>query len=232
MITCSVCSTENSDLSLVCSSCKGFLQGRADALDLFATIWGLVESPRATFKRIVLAKHKNYSILLSSLFGICLVFNIAWYKSLASVFASLAPIVGAAIVLGPLLGILVVFLISVILQLITKTYGGNGTRGNVFAAIAYATMPMAVSLVFLVPLDVAIFGMDFFGTNPPPMLIKPVEYAVLIGLKSVAALYALYLLTEATMAANAFVRGKFFVVTLSVVGVVVALALTVHFVKV
>lgn len=232
MITCSVCGTVNDDLSIVCTSCKGFLQGRVDALDLFATVWGLIESPRATLKRIVLARHKNFSVFLSSVFGICLIFDIAWYKNLASIFPSLLTLVGIAIVLGPIVGVFIIFLASMILRRVTNALGGKASRKNLFAVLAYATMPMALSLVFIIPLEIAIFGIDFFGSNPPPMIIKPLEYVLLIGLKSVAVLYALYLFIEATMAANAFERKKVAAVAFSAVSLVTICVLAVHFMKV
>jgi hypothetical protein len=232
MITCSVCGRENDDLSVVCSSCKGYLQGRADALDLFATLWGLIEKPSATFKRIVLAKHKNYALLLSSLFGICLVFDIAWYKSVGRVLSSLVVIVGAALSLGPIIGMLIVFLCSTVLMGLTKAIGGTASRRNLFAATAYATMPMAICFVFVVPLEIAIFGIDFFGTNPPPMLIKPVEYVLLIALKGVAATYMLYLLVIGTMAANAFGKRKLPQVAGIVAGLVALGFGIIHFLRV
>jgi hypothetical protein len=219
MITCSVCGAQNDDLSVVCSWCRGYLQGRVDALDLFTTLWGLIESPAVTFRRIVLAKHKNYGILLSSLFGVCLIFDIAWYKALANVFSSLTLLVGIALVGGPLIGVVTVLAVSILMRGITRAMGGRASRRNLFAAVAYATMPMGLSLVFIIPLEIAIFGMDFFGTNPPPMLIRPVEYVLLLGLKAVAALYGLYLLILGTMAANAFEKSKFVPVSLSIVGV-------------
>jgi len=218
MITCGVCGAQNDDLSVVCSSCRGYLQGRVDALDLFTTLWGLIESPTETFRRIVLAKHKNYGILLSSLFGVCLIFDIAWYKTLAPVFSSLTLLVGSALIGGPVVGIVTIFGFSILMRSITRVMGGRATRRNLFAAVAYATMPFALSLVFIIPLEIAIFGMDFFGTNPPPMLIRPVEYVLLLVLKAVAALYSLHLLVLGTMAANAFEKKKYIPVAMSVVG--------------
>ena len=60
MITCSICGVQNDELAVLCSSCKSYLQSKVDSLNLFATIWQLIENPRAAFKKIVLARHKNY----------------------------------------------------------------------------------------------------------------------------------------------------------------------------
>ena len=70
MIECRVCGAENGDLALTCGKCKSYLQAKVDTLDLFATAWGILESPARTFKRVVLAKRKNYVVLLSVFLGI------------------------------------------------------------------------------------------------------------------------------------------------------------------
>lgn len=232
MIRCSICGSQNNDLSVVCSSCKGFLQGRPDALNLFSTMWGLLESPRGTFRQIVLAKHKNYSLILSALFGISLALEIAWYKSLAQTISRTEVILGGALLLGPILGIVVVSIATVLLKKATVPLRGIASYKNLFAALAYATMPMVLSLFFLVPIELAVFGSDFFGVNPPPMLIKPLEYQVLMVLKGIVVLYSLYLVVEATLAANAFARRRFLTVLLLVSGMAGAGVLALHYVKV
>ena len=232
MIICSVCGQENDELRLICSKCKSFLQGRVDALNLFETMWGLIETPQATFKRIVLARHKNYVWFLSFLFGIGLVFDVAWYKSLGGFFPSLIALIGTAFAIGPFIGVLVVLFLGVVFQQITRAMSGNATLRNVFSVIAYAAFPSAVVLVFIVPLEIAIFGSDFYGTNPPPMVIKPLEYTVLVALRGMAGLYATYLLIEGMMAATGFHRKKTLPLALSVVAVLAACTLAVHFVNV
>jgi hypothetical protein len=229
MIICTVCGQENDELSTVCSSCKSFIQGRVDALNLFETAWGLAESPAATFKRIVLSRHKNYSLLLSALMGVCLVFEIAWYKNVAQRGPSLASIVAIAFGLGPVLGIALVAIMSFVLTRLSRVLGGRGSRINLFAAITYAFVPMVFVLVFVVPIQLAVFGVDFFSANPPPMLIRPVEYTIILGIKILAAVWTIILLVFAVLAANAFSVKKVVPVTGCVLGLLAILFLTVHF---
>lgn len=219
MITCTVCGKENDALSVVCTACKSFLQARVDALDLFSTIGGLIEKPRATFKKIVLARYKNYSLILSALFGISLVFDLAWLKDAGNRVAGLLPILGAAVIGGPIVGVIGVLLVSIVLQQATRVFGGHATRKNLFAAIAYATAPMVIALVFIIPIQLAVFGKEFFGTNPPPSLLWPTEYYLLLALKTLAACWTVYLVIEATMAGNAFERKRFVPVALTVLGI-------------
>jgi hypothetical protein len=220
MITCTVCGKENDDLSVVCTACKSFLQARVDALDLFSTIGGLIEKPGATLKKIVLARYKNYSLILSALFGISLVLDVAWLTNAGDRVAGLLPILGAGLIGGPIAGVLVVFIVSVALQQTTRVLGGHAARKNLFAAIAYATSPMVLALAFVIPIQLAIFGKEFFGSNPPPSLIRPTEYSLLLALKTLAACWSVYLVIEATMAGNGFERKRFVPVALIVIGVI------------
>lgn len=232
MIDCPVCGTANDNLRTTCVRCGSFLQGKVETLDLFRTIWGLIEAPRRTFKRIVLARHKNYVLLLSALFGIVLVFDVAWFRSLGSLFGSLVALIGLAFLMGPFLGVLSLFLVSIALQQLTKVAGGNATLRNMYAAVSYALFPIGSALAWLVPLELAVFGLDFFGANPPPMIINPAAYSALVGLKSLVALYALYLLVEGAAAANGFSGRRTIPVVLSVLMVVGGCATTLQWVSV
>jgi hypothetical protein len=231
MIACPVCGRSNDDLRTTCIGCGSFLQGRVDVLDLFATLWGLLEAPQRTMKRIALARHKNYTLVLSALFGVGLVLDIAWYKRLAEQFGSLIALVGTAVLAGPPAGLVTVLVVSLLLQRLTRLFGGHATLRNLYATTAFALFPFVAVLVFVVPLEIGIFGLDFFGTNPPPMVIKPVEYSILLALKAIAALYAVFLLIEGTMAANAFAGVKRLPVLLSVIAVVGVCISTVHFLQ-
>ena len=216
MIKCSICATENDDFATICSSCRGYIQSKVDNLNLFETIWKLIESPREAFRRIVLSNHKNYIFLLSGLIGMALAYTIFWYKTLGEQFASLLTLVGTGFLLGMPLGIVFVLLVSTVLQRTARLFGGKVNLKNTYALVTYACMPIVLSLVFVFPIEIAIFGQDFFGRNPPPMVISPVIYLVLIGLDVLTVAWSWFLLVEGMIVANGFTRGKTVVVTLSV----------------
>lgn len=222
MIVCPVCGYENEDLQIVCVSCRSFLQGRVDALNLFETLWGLLESPRATFRKIILSRHKNFALVLSMLFGMELVFDVAWMKHLGNSTGSLLTLLAVALAAGPPAGLLGVALLSVMLQYSMRLLGGRATFRNMFAASAYAAFPFVVSLFIVEPLALAIFGVYFFGSNPSPMIIKPAAYVLILGLKGIAALYAVYLLVEGTLSAHGFSTSKTGAVAVGVLIVIAA----------
>ena len=208
MIRCSVCGTDNDDLAVLCSKCKSYLQTKVDTLDLFGTIWMLMESPRRAMKRILLARYKNYVYFLSALFGISLVYTVMWYRNLGKVYDDLFVLLVGGLIAGPVVGILCVLLCSIVLSIFTRLLKGKATVRNTFAVVAYSTVPIVLSLVFIFPVEVAVFGQSFFDNNPSPLVLKPVEYIILIGLDFVATVWSWILLVEGIVVANSFTRAK------------------------
>ncbi|HTY58728.1 MAG TPA: Yip1 family protein [Bacteroidota bacterium] len=208
MIACTVCGTQNDEFAVICASCKSFLQTKVDNLNLFETLWSLMESPRTAFRRIALARHKNYVILLSCLLGIALVYGVFWFKTLGARFPDFMLLVGAGVVAGPFVGILFTMLLSVIVHRVGRLLGGTGSYRNVRAATVYASVPIVYSLVLVFPVEIAIFGPYLFSDNPPPLVINPAAYIVLLGFDGAALLWSLALLVEGTIVVNGFSRGK------------------------
>lgn len=215
MIVCSVCKAENGDLDIVCPACKSFLQTRVDTLDLFGTIWQLIDSPLAAFKRIVLSQHKNYLLLLSSLFGMSIVYGVIWFEKLGNNFSNVLTLVGAGLLIGPIVGIIFVLALGFFSMRTTKALGGKTTFKNMSAVVAYSTIPIILSLVLVFPVEIAVFGLDFFGKNPPPMVIKPVAYVALLSMDFLAVGWFFLLLVEGTAVATGFSRVRSLIVTLA-----------------
>jgi len=194
MLKCPVCGAENGDLDVVCRSCKSFMQAKVDTLDLFSTAWGLLEQPRRTFRRIALAKSKNYVILLSSAVGVVIVYLYLWHWHIAVQVPSLVTLLGVGLLVGPPLGNLFVALCAAVIGFILRVRGINLTFRNTRAVLAYACVPLVASLLLVMPLEIAIFGSYFFDNNPPPMVINPVAYIGLVGLDALAGLWSAVLL--------------------------------------
>ena len=217
MIACTVCGTANDEFAVVCASWKSFLQAKVDNLNLFETLWALMESPRAAFRRIALARNKNYVILLAALSGIACVYAVIWFRTMGPRFPNLAFLVGSGLLAGPPAGILLISVLSVVVHRLGKLLGGHGSYRNVRAVVTYAAVPIVYSLVVVFPVEIALFGTYFFSNNPPPLVINPAAYIVLLGMDGAAVLWSLVLLVEATMVVNGFGRGKALIVTCAVV---------------
>lgn len=192
--TCPVCGAANDDLVIVCTSCKSFIQGKVDTIDLFHTIWGLVESPSATFRRIGLSGTKNYVLLLSALFGVACAYAYLWKTGAGAVFPGLATILGIGLAAGLVIGLLLGVGFALLYRLILPLAGGGVTFRNAFAVVAYAQVPVVISLILVFPLEIAVFGGYLFDYNPSPLVLNPAAFLILAGLDCVAVIWSYVLL--------------------------------------
>jgi hypothetical protein len=181
---------------------------KVDTLDLFSTMWMLMEAPRHAMKRIIMARNKNYVYFLSALFGISIVYTVMWYRNLGKSFHDLFILLLGGLLAGPVVGILSALLLSVVLSVFARLLGGKATVRNTLAVVAYSTVPIVFSLVFVLPVEVGVFGLSFFDNNPSPLVLKPVEYVILIGLDILATMWSWFLLIEGIVVANGFTRIK------------------------
>jgi hypothetical protein len=184
---------ENSDLAVTCGSCKGYLQGKVDVLDLFATVWKVIETPRAAFRRIAIATHKNYVLVLSGLAGISIAFAFLWLIEVANRVPNVFLILLAGCVAGPVVGIALVTLATVVSVLVGRRLGGVFQPWRTYAVLAYSAVPVVLCLVFVFPVQIGAFGVYLFGTNPSPMVIKPTIHVALMALNSLAVAWSVVL---------------------------------------
>jgi hypothetical protein len=227
MLLCPVCGKENDDLAVICVSCKGYLQAKVDTLDLFHTSWAVLESPQATMHRIAIARHKNYTLTLSFLFGIAFAITILWFGNYGRPLGGLGPVMLVAIVSGPVLGVISVLLMSIVLRITSGILGGHSSLRETLAVVAYATVPIVWSLVLVFPIEIAVFGGYFFDSNPSPLVINPVAYLGLLALDSSAVLWSWILLVHGVRVAHrlTFPRAVFSALSIPIIACLLAVGI-------
>ena len=193
MITCPVCRTQNHHLNVVCVSCGGFVQGRVDNLDLFSTIWKLIENPRAAFLSISLARYKNYSTIVPSVAGIGLVFAFFWFIKAGDHTSSAFNLLSGGTVAGPPVGVILIATMTTLAGIVLRISGIPVRFRNLYAVLAYSLVPVVLSVFFVLPLEIFTFGRYFFSLNPPPWLLKPVSYYLFVSLGYIVAAWTIYL---------------------------------------
>jgi hypothetical protein len=219
MIKCTVCLAENDDFALTCPSCKAFLQNRIPNLDLFDTGWRALESPRTAFRTITLADHKNYALLLFTLFGISLSFTGFSYFRLGIQFASLLDLMPAAVGVGIVFGLVASVFITVVYYAFARLFGGaSGFRGSL-GVLGYCLTPIALSLFIVLPIKLLTFGMFLFTSNPHPYAIKPVSYLLLVGFDIMVFLWSIVLAVLGTQVGHRISLTKSIVVVLATLAV-------------
>jgi hypothetical protein len=202
MILCSVCRTENDKYATICKKCGGFLQNRVPNLDLFDTLWRIIESPREAFRLIMIAEHKNYAMFLYALCGISVAFSGFSYFRIGDRFENVLLLIFWALLIGVPLGIALCPIVSSFHWVLSKLLGGKASFRTSMGITSYALTPITISLVLLLPIELMTFGMYFFTFNPHPIAIKPISYIILIGLNAVMILWAFILLIIGTKAGN------------------------------
>ncbi len=193
MIQCPVCNTFNHHLSVVCKKCGGYLQNKIENLDLFSTIWNVVERPSQAFHKIAIATHKNYTYILSGIAGIGCTFFIFWVINAGDYTNSLLNFLTVGIFIGPLLGIITVIFFCIILIIFTHLLRVRVSFRNAQAVIAYALVPIVISVFIILPIEIMTFGLFFFSNNPSPYIIKPFSYIVLLCLDGLFSMWTLFL---------------------------------------
>ncbi len=193
MIRCPVCGTNNHHLAVVCTSCGGFLQTRVENLDLFQTAWNILERPARTFHLIAIARHKNYMLVLAAIAGIALTFLTFWIIKAGDHTTSLVNLLAAGLAVGPPAGIVVNGLIALSLFAAARAGGTSIRFRNAYAMTSYALVPVVISVVILLPLELMSFGIYFFTANPSPYVLKPVSYLLLLGLDGTFGIWSLVL---------------------------------------
>ncbi|MBI4546396.1 MAG: YIP1 family protein [Ignavibacteriae bacterium] len=194
MITCTICQTQNHHLAVICSSCGSFIQARIENIDLFATSWKVLESPRKAFHTIAVAQHKNYILFLSAVAGIAFTFFTFWVIKAGEFSESLLNILAAGFAVGPVVGILVVLLYAALLTSISHVMRLSVSLKNAYAVTTYALVPIIISVILVLPIEILTFGIYFFTSKPSPYALKPVSYVILLILDGIFTLWSLLLL--------------------------------------
>jgi hypothetical protein len=220
MIICSVCQTENDQYTTICKKCGGFLQNRVPNLDLFDMLWKIIETPRNAFRLIMRAEHKNYALFLYMLSGIAVTFAGFWHFKLGNRFENIFLIILPAILIGILIGLALCPIASSLHWGLLKILGNKSSFRNSLGITSYSLVPIVVSLLFVLPIEVLTFGMYFFTFNPPPITIKPISYLLLIGLDGALTVWAWVLLIIGTAVGGQISLWKSIIISSCVYGLI------------
>ncbi|MDI6779206.1 MAG: YIP1 family protein [Bacteroidota bacterium] len=193
MINCPVCHSDNDELEIVCKSCRGFLQTKVDNINLFETLWGLIENPLKAFKNIALARTKNYIIFLSSLIGVSFLFLFFGIDKSADTIDGVASLFILGFLGGIPLGIFLVLIITVITFLVAKIFKHRISLRNIAVVIIYSAIPFVYDLVFLLPLKLLAFGISYFESSPSLTLINPTVHYIILSIEALLLIWFLYL---------------------------------------
>lgn len=224
MIICPVCQTENDQYAVICRSCRGYIQNKIPNLDLFETAWLIIEKPRAAFQRIATADHKNYAVFLYALLGMGFAFAELWLFRAGNRFESLFTLLIFSIFAGLASGLLLFPIITSVHWIVSKILHRKAGFRNSIGITAYSLVPIIISIIFILPIELLTFGMYFFTFNPDPMTVNASSYIVLLILDGLMGLWSIILCLVGTRVGHQMSWLKSVVVVLCVLAVLAACA--------
>jgi hypothetical protein len=154
--------------------------------------------PRATIRQIVAADPRRFVILLAILIGITQVLDRASSRALGDRL-SLTAILATAVVVGPISGIIVVYLYGWLVHLTGRALAGTGSRPDIRAAIAWGNVPALWAALSWIP-AIAILQIEMFTTETPRIESSSFHLLVLIGVvvaQVVGAIWTLFAMCKA-----------------------------------
>lgn len=215
VVKCSVCLSENEWFATRCGRCGSFLQNKVDTLNLFETLWKLIESPVEAFRKIVLAEHKNYVLVLSGFFGVALVFANLWFHEFGDRFESLLSILSFGVLTGPFVGMGFLCILTGALSIQLRGFRSPMRFKNTFAVSSYACAPIVFSFVLVFPIEIMTFGTELFSSRSFLSSSGATSYVLFLLLDGLAVLWSLFLLSLGVRVMTGFQFLKSAVIALS-----------------
>ena len=148
--------------------------------------------PRATIQQIVDANPERGVLLLSAVAGIGQALDRACAKNLGDKLDWPLILLFAALV-GPVAGILGLFVGGALLRWTGSWMGGQGSSRNIRAAIAWSNVPEIWAMLLWVP-SLALFGQELFTSKTPLIDADPVRLAAFLGFAGVELVLAVWAL--------------------------------------
>lgn len=182
-IECNICHHENPLYFMNCEKCNAYLHSRIANIDLWDTLWNIIESPIKAAEIIIQSDHKNFLVTILLLISFKIGLNAL---TISNAFSSnngeerngLAIITYSAIIF-----ITVLLALSLIITQLHKLYKIRSRFKDNLAIFTYSFLPMLVFFAVITPIQIALFGTYWFSFNPSPLIFKPMSTYVIFILE-------------------------------------------------
>ncbi|MDD8016770.1 MAG: YIP1 family protein [Bacteroidota bacterium] len=156
-------------------------------------IWMIIESPKHAFKKIILAEHKNFVLLIALFSGIGIFFVLMWSKKSGNNYDNLLPLLFHGTVLGVIISLPFFFALTTSIYLCAKIVFGKGSWKETYGIIGWSLVPIMISVVFVLPIELASLGLYIFSTSPSGYEVKPSVYLILTGMDGICVAWSILL---------------------------------------
>jgi hypothetical protein len=182
-IDCPSCGKDNFALQLRCDGCGAYIRDRVPALNLFATLWGMIEAPATTALRIGRSEQKNYTYLIFAATGPLIFAAALFIARIGDTTWPFGYMMAAIVIVGPLFGLLLFPLTALWMSAVLRmSYGLRAGYRASASFLAWSLTPLMWASLLLLPLLLGIFGVILFSTNPAPWDMLPLPFWSLGGI--------------------------------------------------
>ena len=157
------------------------------ALNPWFSIW---TKPRATIQQIVETDPQRLVLLLAALGGFSTVLDRASMRNMGDRLEWPMLFLVAAIV-GPLAGIVTLYLGGVLLRWTGRWIGGQASSQHIRAAMAWSSVPEIWALLLWIP-ELALFGQELFTSTTPLLDANPSLNIAMLGFAALGILMAVW----------------------------------------
>ncbi|MEW4566951.1 Yip1 family protein [Tautonia sp. JC769] len=144
------------------------------------TIW---RRPRATIRYLVATDPTRSVMLLAGLNGINSSLSRAVERNAGDVLP-LAAILGIALLLGPIGGIIWLYLGGALLRWVSGWFGGRRQAEPIRTVLAWSLVPLLTTMVFWIP-QLLLFGQEMFQSEMPRVESDPALLNTMVALGGV-----------------------------------------------
>jgi len=171
-ITCENCNSENDFYNLNCENCGSLLRDKIVNIDLFSTVWELIETPTKGLKKIVFAEHKNYQFFILILLILKLTFTSFFLQSLIIKSVDYQNYLSVNIGIGFVSFLILIALFPLIQKTVLVSNSVATRYKDNLTLIIYSQIPLVLFLLIILPIEFALFGKFWLFSNPSPFFIK------------------------------------------------------------
>lgn len=196
-IKCPNCGAENEYYKDICTSCKSYIRARVVNIDLWKSIWYIVESPLKVFKEIIFAEHKNYIVFLIIVMGIKFFLNSLIISNLLFKQDPLNETPLTHVFPAAAIFIALIFLLSYLFTKVLNAAGYKNIYKSVTAVLIYTFVPSVMIFAILSPIEFALFGQHWFYFNPSPVSLKQNAALILFGVEVIVYIWGCLLSIKA-----------------------------------
>ena len=200
VLVCDNCHAENPFFEHNCKSCGAFLHSKIANIDLWSTLWQILESPVKTAETIIQSDHKNFTVSILLFAAVKIGLSLFLISNAFMLLDDEISNTYEFILIGGLVFTVLLFAASVLITLLNTRLGiTNRIKDNISIYI-YSFLPIVLTLIFLAPIEIALFGTYWFTFNPSPLIFKPFVSYIMFFIEGLFFVWSIVLLITSTYA--------------------------------